>query len=120
MTTIDIARHPVLDRQTLDNLGVELSSRDGALQFAGTFSDMLPRRVDAVEAAFAAGNGDAAVVALLSLKVSAAMVGARRLEEMSSTALGLLGGTAAAHAGAIAHLRSYGAEFESVIGGIIR
>jgi signal peptidase I len=115
----DVARLPVLERQTLDNLGLELASPGGALQFAQTFADMLPERLRAVEEALVAQDADAAVVALLSLNVSAAMVGARRLEEMSSTALGLVDDPAA-HAMVIEQLQRFGAEFQSALGGTIR
>ncbi len=110
---------PVLDRRILDNLGVELASREGALRFAETFIDLLPQRLLAIESALAAGDEDAAVVALLSLNVSASMVGARRLQEVSSSALGLVG-EPDAFPGLLARLQGLGSEFQSALGGIIR
>ncbi|WP_262364244.1 signal peptidase I [Arthrobacter echini] len=117
-TAGDISQLPVLDRQTLDDLGEELSNQAGALQFAGMFVDLLPQRIDAIDAAFGAGDGDAAVVALLSLNVSASMVGARRLEEASSSALELVG-EPDRHEGLIGRLRILGSEYQSALGGII-
>ncbi|WP_298252055.1 signal peptidase I [uncultured Arthrobacter sp.] len=118
-TAEDISLLPVLDRQTLDDLGAELSNQAGALQFAGMFVDMLPQRIDAIDAAFGARDGDAAVVALLSLNVSASMVGARRLEEASSSALELVG-EPDRHEALIDRLRILGSEYQAALGGIIR
>ncbi|MUK00906.1 hypothetical protein GM708_02545 [Vibrio cholerae] len=110
---------PVLDRRTLDNLGDELSSREGALRFVEIFTHLLPQRLRAIESAFASGDSDAAVVALLSLNVSASMVGARQLEDVSSSALRLVG-EPAAFPGLLARLQGLGVEFQSALGGIIR
>jgi signal peptidase I len=115
----DMSQLPVLDQQILDDLGAELASRAGAHRFAATFGDMLPERIDGVEAAFGSGDTDAALVAILSLNVSSSMVGARRLEEFSSAALELAD-EPSAHAGLIRRLRTLGAEFQSELGGIIR
>ena len=110
---------PALDRRTLENLGDELSNPASAMEFAQLFLQMLPQRIDAVEAAFAARATDAAVVALLSLKASASMVGARRLAEESSTALEVVG-EPSGYESAIARLRSLATDFQSALGGIIR
>ncbi len=110
---------PVLDQRILDDLGAELADPDGARRFVGTYAQLLPQRIGAVEAALASRDTEAAVVALLSLHVSSSMVGARRLEEISSTALAQLEDTMK-HPGLLAHLRDLSAEFQSVIGGIIR
>ncbi|WP_247827547.1 hypothetical protein [Arthrobacter antioxidans] len=109
---------PALDRQTLETLGEELSNPAGALEFAQVFVQMLPQRIDAVESAFAARAADDAVVALLSLNASAAMVGACRLAAESSTALQLIG-EPSEHAPEIARLRSHATDFQSALGGII-
>lgn len=110
---------PALDRRTLENLGEELSSPAGAMEFAQMFLQMLPQRIDAVEVAFAAQATDHAVVALLSLNASASMVGARRLAEESSTALELVG-EPSEHGPAIVRLRRLAMDFQSALGGIIR
>ncbi len=110
---------PTLDRSILENLGEELSSQAGALQFADSFVAMLPQRIAAVEDAFAARDADSAVVALLSLNVSASMVGASRLEEGSSAAMEVID-RPREHAAVIARLRVLGAEFQAALGGIIR
>jgi hypothetical protein len=115
----DVPQLPVLDRGILERLGVELSNRAGALQFAELFGEMLPQRICAVEAAFAARDGDAAVVALLSLSASASKVGALRLVEVSSAALELLD-EPPAHPALVLRLQRLGAEFHSELGGIIR
>ncbi|THJ68803.1 signal peptidase I [Arthrobacter echini] len=115
----DLSRLPVLDRRILDDLGAELSSPEGALQFAGMFVDMLPQRIHAIDVALSTGDVDAAVVALLSLNVSAAMVGAVRLEEASSTALELVGVPDHQHR-LIEQLRELGSEFQSALTGIMR
>lgn len=109
---------PALDRRTLEHLGEELSDPAGALEFAQIFVRLLPQRIDAVEAAFAAGSADAAVVALLSLHVSASMVGACRLAEESSGALAFIGAPSE-HGPAIARLRSLALDCQSALGGII-
>ncbi|MHA7218214.1 hypothetical protein ACX80L_04905 [Arthrobacter sp. MDT1-48-3] len=115
----DVSHLPVLDRRILDNLGVELSNQEGALQFAGIFGRMLPQRIGAVQAAFAARDADAAVVALLSLTVSASMVGARRLEDVSSAGLQLVD-RPSTHPALLARLQGLGTEFQSELAGIIR
>lgn len=109
---------PALDRRTLANLGEELSDPEGALEFLQTFVRMLPRRIDAVEAAFSARAEEDAVVALLSLRASASMVGACRIAEESATALELVG-EPAVHGPEIARLRSLATDFQSASGGII-
>ena len=110
---------PALDRRTLENLGEELSNPAGAMEFARIFLQMLPQRIDAVEAAFAARATDDAVVALLSLSASASMVGAHRLAGESSRALDRVGDPSE-HDPAIARLRGLAADFQSALGGIIR
>ncbi|WP_258062547.1 signal peptidase I [Arthrobacter sp. B0490] len=110
---------PALDRAVLEGLGEELASRAGALQFAEAFVDLLPQRVRAVEDAFASRDADAAVVALLSLNVSASMVGARRLEEGSSAALGLIDDPRE-YPAVVARLRILSGEFQAALGGIMR
>ncbi|WP_434995361.1 hypothetical protein [Arthrobacter sp. Ld5] len=114
-----MAQLPALDRRTLENLGEELSDPPGALEFLQLFATMLPRRIDAVETAFAAHATDDAVVALLSLHASAAMVGACRLAEASSTALKSVG-EPARYGAEVARLRSLATDFQSALGGIIR
>ncbi|MHA7240585.1 hypothetical protein [Arthrobacter sp. TMS1-12-1] len=109
---------PALDRRILENLGEELSNPAGALEFARMFVQMLPQRISAVEAAFAARAPDDAVVALLSLHASASMVGARLLAEASSSALELID-TPAEHGPAIARLRCLATDCQSALGGII-
>lgn len=109
---------PTLDLHVLDNLGVELSSHAGALLFAGTFVDMLPQRIGAVEAALTDRDADAAVVALLSLHVSSSMVGARRLEEESSAALELID-EPTEHRALVGRLRQHGADVASMLAGIM-
>jgi len=115
----DVSQLPVLDRRILENLGRELSSQAGALQFAGMFVDMLPQRIGAVETALAARDADAAVVALLSLSVSASMVGAPQLEEASSSAMAFVDDPTA-HGALIARLRALAMDCQSALGGIIR
>jgi signal peptidase I len=110
---------PTLDRSILENLGEELSSQAGALQFADSFVDLLPQRIRAVEDAFRARDADAAVVALLSLNVSASMVGAGRLEEVSATAIDVID-RPREHAAVVARLRVLAGEFQAALGGIIR
>jgi len=113
-----VSQLPVLDRRTLENLGEELSNPEGALDFAHTFVQMLPQRIDAVEVAFAVRAPDDAVVALLSLHASACMVGARRLAEASSSTLELID-SPADHGQAVARLRSLATDLQSALGGII-
>ncbi|MEG9249883.1 signal peptidase I [Arthrobacter sp. Soc17.1.1.1] len=110
---------PTLDRSILENLGEELSSQAGALQFADAFVDLLPQRIGAVEDAFTARDADAAVVALLSLNVSASMVGAVRLEEDSAAAMDVID-QPRDHAAVVARLRVLAGEFQAALGGIIR
>ncbi|MHA7209202.1 signal peptidase I [Arthrobacter sp. MDT1-65] len=117
--TPDRVGAPALDRAVLEGLGEELASRAGALQFAGAFADLLPQRVRAVEDAFASRDADAAVVALLSLNVSASMVGARRLEEGSSAAMGLID-EPREHRAIVARLLILSGEFQAALGGIMR
>ncbi|WP_415853351.1 hypothetical protein [Sinomonas sp. G460-2] len=71
---------PDLEPARLDTLAVELDSRDDACAFAAKFLDLLPRRLQKIAATVQAGDVEAAHVALLSLAVSAEMVGALRLE----------------------------------------
>ncbi|OUM44884.1 hypothetical protein [Arthrobacter sedimenti] len=110
---------PVLDPRILDDLGTELSSQACAVRFAELFGEMLPQRIRSVEDALAARDEDAAVVALLSLKASASMVGALRLVEASSSALELLD-EPSAHPALALRLQRLGTEFQSALGGIIR
>ena len=71
---------PILDRACLEDLAEDLASRAHAIDFAASFVKLLPRRIHAIATALEAGELEAAQVALVSLAVSASMVGALQLE----------------------------------------
>lgn len=110
---------PVLDRGVYDSLAEELDNPTGALQFATLFARMLPERIAGIEEAFRSQDSEAAVVTILSLNVSASMVGARRLAEYSSVALDLVTDPTS-HAALVDRLRALAGEFQSALAGIIR
>ncbi|WP_045729404.1 Hpt domain-containing protein [Pseudarthrobacter chlorophenolicus] len=69
----------ILDRSCLTDLADQLASPQAAAEFAAVFVEMLPGRVEAIEAPLADTRVQAARTAALSLGSSAAMVGARQL-----------------------------------------
>ncbi|WP_077490939.1 hypothetical protein [Sinomonas mesophila] len=79
-TTVEPAEIPVLDRACLDDLASDLASPADARDFAASFVKLLPGRIHSIAAALDGGRTEAAHVSLVSLAVSASMVGALRLE----------------------------------------
>ena len=73
----------VFDPSTLHQL-VDAHERPFALELAGTFRRMLANRVGRVVAGVLASDHDETMDAVLSLKVSATMTGARELAELAS------------------------------------
>lgn len=74
----------VFDPSTLHQLVDDASERSFVLELASTFRRMLQPRVDRVVAAVLASDPDESMDAVLSLKVSATMTGARELAELAS------------------------------------
>lgn len=69
-----------LDPGRVEALAEELSSRELAFTFVQTFLDMLPLRLNCIQGALGRNDAKAALEAVLSLKVSAAMTGATKVE----------------------------------------
>ncbi|HET7399319.1 MAG TPA: Hpt domain-containing protein [Intrasporangium sp.] len=69
----------LLDERVLARLGDEVGDREAALRFAAAYLGLLPTRVDRVCAACTASDSEAAEDAVLSLRVTSAMVGASLL-----------------------------------------
>lgn len=67
---------PLLDAGVLARLGDEVGGSDAALRFAAAYLELLPSRVDRICSACAAQDAYAAEDAILSLRVTSAMVGA--------------------------------------------
>lgn len=74
---------PLLDHLVLKELTEDVGPK-AATAFAREFSAMWPRRRDALASALVHADPEAAMDAILSLRVSSAMVGARRLEELAA------------------------------------
>ena len=74
----------VFDPSTLLQLVDDAKARSFVLELAGTFRRMLEPRVDRVVDAVLTSDPDEAMDAVLSLKVSSTMVGARELAELAS------------------------------------
>jgi HPt (histidine-containing phosphotransfer) domain-containing protein len=72
---------PLLDPQVLHDLAGDVGPR-AASSFAREFAGMWPRRRAALTSALAHEDADGAMDAVLSMRVSSAMVGARRLEDL--------------------------------------
>lgn len=70
----------LLTSPALKKLANDLKSHDAAVVFAWTFLEMLPCRVSRILRALDMRDGSAALDAVLSLKVTAAMAGATGLE----------------------------------------
>lgn len=73
------AEIPPLDRRRLEEIEEDLGSRAPAVAFAERFLHMLPGRIHAIATAVEAGEVEAIRTALLSLAISAEMVGAVQL-----------------------------------------
>lgn len=74
-------REQMLTSPALKKLANDLRSHDAAAAFASTFSQMLPLRVSRILRALDMRDGSAALDAVLSLKVTAAMAGATGMEK---------------------------------------
>ena len=74
---------PLLDQEVLRELAEDIGLR-AAASFAREFAGMWPRRRAALAAAVSHGDADLAMDAILSMRVSSAMVGARRLEGLAA------------------------------------
>jgi HPt (histidine-containing phosphotransfer) domain-containing protein len=74
----------VFDPTALHHLVDDARERSFVLEMLGTFRRMLERRVGRVVAAVLAADIDEGMDAVLSLKVSATMTGARELAELAS------------------------------------
>ena len=74
---------PLLDPRVLRELAEDVGAR-AAASFAREFAGMWPRRRSALAHALAHDDADGAMEAVLSMRVSSAMVGARRLEELAT------------------------------------
>jgi HPt (histidine-containing phosphotransfer) domain-containing protein len=77
------ATAPVIDPTVLVELESALGGAEGAERCARTFVRMLPERVARIRSGVAARDTEDLLDATLSLKVSAAMLGARRLEQVA-------------------------------------
>jgi HPt (histidine-containing phosphotransfer) domain-containing protein len=75
----------VFDPSTLHQLVDDAKGRCFVLELAGTFRRMLETRVERVVSAIHVPDPDACMDAVLSLKVSATMTGARELAELASS-----------------------------------
>jgi HPt (histidine-containing phosphotransfer) domain-containing protein len=75
----------VFDPSTLHQLVDDPSGRCFVLELAGTFRRMLETRVDRVVSSILVPDHDESMDAVLSLKVSATMTGARELAELASS-----------------------------------
>lgn len=74
----------VFDPSTLHQLVDDARARSFALDLAGTFRRMLDLRVQRVVSAVVVADVDEAMDAILSLKVSSTMTGARELAELAT------------------------------------
>lgn len=72
----------VFDPAALDGLTGHVADRRFALVFVAGYRRMLPERVRRIEHALCEGDLDAAMDAVLSLKVSSSMVGAGELRAL--------------------------------------
>jgi histidine phosphotransfer protein HptB len=80
MPQSDDAGRPLVDKKVLDRLRKELEQDEGYCGvFVGNFIDYLPHRVGRLQLALTAGDLEASLDAILSLKSSSQMVGAERL-----------------------------------------
>jgi HPt (histidine-containing phosphotransfer) domain-containing protein len=80
MTPSDDADRPLVDESVLDLLRGELGEDEGyCMAFVGNFIGCLPHRIGRLRQALTSGDLDGAVDAVLSLKTSSQMVGAKRL-----------------------------------------
>ena len=74
---------PLLDHVVLRELAEDIGPR-AATSFAREFAGMWPRRRAALAAAVSRDDAEGAMDAILSMRVSSAMVGARRLEGLAA------------------------------------
>ncbi|GAB4099307.1 Hpt domain-containing protein [Sinomonas halotolerans] len=74
---------PLVDPTVLSELAEDVGPR-AASSFAQEYAVMWPRRRSALAQAVANDDGEAAMDVILSVRVSSAMVGARRLEDLAA------------------------------------
>ena len=75
---------PLLDQETLDDLEDQVGSREIAVTFARDFTDMWSERFERLCAALEAKDAASAHDAILSLKITSAMLGAFRLVNLAA------------------------------------
>ncbi|MBT8161279.1 MULTISPECIES: Hpt domain-containing protein [Arthrobacter] len=108
---------PALDHGAIQRLAHELHDSEAARRFATSYARMLPARVERIVRALEHGDGHQAMDAVLSLKISSAMVGALRMEQHCARLEAALDKTD--HAGAAAageEVRRHLAELVSALG----
>lgn len=71
---------PVLDFSRFRQLADDLDSPEAAVKFAVTYRGLLPARVNRILSALTIEDPDAALDAILSLKITSAMTGAAQME----------------------------------------
>lgn len=76
---------PILDASVLDELEEELADRTLIRRFATDYAALWPHRLERVAAAVEDHDQDAALDAVISVKVSSAMIGAARLSRLAET-----------------------------------
>jgi HPt (histidine-containing phosphotransfer) domain-containing protein len=76
---------PVLDPRVLRRLGVELEDHAAARCVAEHFVELLPQRTRALTRSVRCRDLDTALDVVLSLKVTSATIGGRRMEEAART-----------------------------------
>jgi HPt (histidine-containing phosphotransfer) domain-containing protein len=75
---------PVVDDQVLAVLGEELEDPQALGGFLGSYLGLLDRRLDRIERALTAGDPEAGMDAVLSLKTASAMAGATALAQAAA------------------------------------
>ncbi len=75
---------PLLDRSVLDQFTEELEELAYTKAFFDSFIDLMPHRIERLRLALVAGSFERALDAVLSLKSSSQMIGARRLAGLAA------------------------------------
>jgi HPt (histidine-containing phosphotransfer) domain-containing protein len=74
-----------LDVAVLERLAADLGDRAFVATLLGRFEDLLERRLHRIAASLRTGDADSAMDATLSLKASAATIGARELLDLAAS-----------------------------------
>lgn len=113
-------RDTVIDRHIFEQLATELGSPEAARRIASLYLELLEGRIGRLADACEADDEPTAMDAVLSLKVSSAMVGAIDMRDLAAEVEGcLIGGGCAAARGTLERVRYGGVHAARALASVV-